>query len=341
MMHSICIDSGLDFKDRSITNHSMRSTGIHNLVESGVSAYQHQSIKRKQDNASLLIPTKDVALKDSTNYAKQLRFTKASNLIEQYSNTSYVEKNELDDDSKCQKPKIPKISVENCNPEILVFVLNPLQKAILFLEFSSATLLANCYLNLTQLGAVLKNLPQSFYYNFHNYYYDVMNKRFEEFNNDKYLFCFYLHLLFLDIPLKSDIYAKLAKTTLSINQNLEFDFEQSHTLCSQLNQYRKKKPPFDLKFVTEVLAETDNAEKEEDDEYKDNLFDKSKLGCCNLISFWDLNITKDLDDNFIDNEKNNNKNIILTDNETVDDTNSRDILNYNINNLLNECINEN
>lgn len=78
----------------------------------------------------------------------------------------------------------------------MVFVLNPLQKAILFLEFSSATLLANCYLNLTQLGAVLKNLPQSFYYNFHNYYYDVMNKRFEEFNNDKYLFCFYLHPLF-------------------------------------------------------------------------------------------------------------------------------------------------
>ncbi|CAB4460149.1 unnamed protein product [Rhizophagus irregularis] len=97
MMHSICIDSGLDFKDRS------------------VSAYQHQSIKRKQDNASLLIPTKDVALKDSTNYAKQLGFTKASNLIEQYSNTSYVEKNESDNDSKCQKPKIPKISVENCS----------------------------------------------------------------------------------------------------------------------------------------------------------------------------------------------------------------------------------
>ena len=89
MMRNICTDSGLDFKDRSITNHSMRSTGIHNLVESGVtldeqmtfsrhktiagvSAYQHQSIKRKRDNASLLIPTKDVALKDSTNYASQL-----------------------------------------------------------------------------------------------------------------------------------------------------------------------------------------------------------------------------------------------------------------------------
>ncbi|RGB31582.1 hypothetical protein C1646_708677 [Rhizophagus diaphanus] len=110
----------------------MRSMGIHNLVESGVtldeqmtfsrhktiaglSAYQHQSIKRKRDNASLLIPTKDVALRDSTNYANQLGFTKASNLIEQYGNTSYVEKNKSDDDSKCQKPKIPKISVKNCS----------------------------------------------------------------------------------------------------------------------------------------------------------------------------------------------------------------------------------
>ncbi|GES96486.1 hypothetical protein GLOIN_2v1834436 [Rhizophagus clarus] len=102
MMRKICIDSGLDFKDRNITNHSMRSMGIHNLIESGVtldeqmtfsqhktiagvSVYQHQSIKR---------------------------FTKASNLIE---NTSYVEKNELDDDLKYQKLKIPKISVENCS----------------------------------------------------------------------------------------------------------------------------------------------------------------------------------------------------------------------------------
>src|SRR4051794_14778632 len=29
MMRSICSDSGMDFKDRNITNHSMRSMGIH------------------------------------------------------------------------------------------------------------------------------------------------------------------------------------------------------------------------------------------------------------------------------------------------------------------------
>ncbi|CAG8750297.1 14859_t:CDS:2 [Rhizophagus irregularis] len=53
------------------------------------------------------------------------------------------------------------------------------------------------------------------------------------------------------------------------------------------------------------------------------------------------NIPKDLDDDFIDNEKNNNENIVLTDDETVDDTNGRGILNYNVNDLLDECINEN
>ncbi|CAG8708174.1 zinc finger MYM-type protein 2-like [Rhizophagus irregularis DAOM 181602=DAOM 197198] len=109
IMRNICIDSGLDFKDRSITNHSMRSTGIHNLVESGVtldeqmnfsrhktiagvSAYQHQSIKRKQDNISLLIPTKKAALKDSTNYTNELGFSKASDLVGQHDKTSMVEK---------------------------------------------------------------------------------------------------------------------------------------------------------------------------------------------------------------------------------------------------------
>ncbi|KAF0536906.1 Zinc finger MYM-type protein 2-like: PROVISIONAL [Gigaspora margarita] len=89
MMHNICKDAKLDFKGRCITNHSMRSTGIHNLVElgvtldeqmifsqhktiAGVSAYQHQSLKRKRNNVSLLIPVEEaepnshIALKDST-----------------------------------------------------------------------------------------------------------------------------------------------------------------------------------------------------------------------------------------------------------------------------------
>src|SRR4051812_25373823 len=79
--------------------------------------------------------------------------------------------------------------------EILAFILNLLRKAILSLESRSATL-ADYYLSLAQLGAVLKNLPRSFHCSFRNHCYDVMNKQFEEFNDDKYLLCFYLHPLF-------------------------------------------------------------------------------------------------------------------------------------------------
>ncbi|PKY24914.1 hypothetical protein RhiirB3_439654 [Rhizophagus irregularis] len=46
MMRSICINSGLNFKDRSITNHSMRSTGIYNLVESGVTLDEQMTFSR-------------------------------------------------------------------------------------------------------------------------------------------------------------------------------------------------------------------------------------------------------------------------------------------------------
>ncbi|PKY48666.1 hypothetical protein RhiirA4_464328 [Rhizophagus irregularis] len=98
---------------------------------------------------------------------------------------------------------------------------------------------------------------------------------------------------------------------------------------------KKKFGFFNQEKVIEILAETDNAKKEEDNEYEDNLFDKSKL-CIEkpiqkTINDKIIPNNNDLDDNFIDNERNNNENIILTNNETVDDTNSRDILNYNVN----------
>ncbi|GES96485.1 ribonuclease H-like domain-containing protein [Rhizophagus clarus] len=290
--------------------------------------------------------------------------------------------------------------------KILAFVLNPLRKAIFSLEFRSATL-ADCNLNLAKLGAVLKNLPRSFHYDFH-------------------------------VPLKSGVYAKLAKTALSIGKNLGFDLEQSRALCSQLGQYKKKEFPFDLEFgyrfqelinwwnlietksepeslpivalylfsicpnsasckrdffnlgwltnkrclqlgvetlesmckmiiywkcnarkefdffsqemknksklneielnkrVIEALAKTDNTDEEENNEFEDNSSQPVRR-TINDIG----NIPKDLDDDFIDNEKNNNKDIVLTDDKIVDDTNGRGILNYNVDDLFNEYVNEN
>ncbi|GES95582.1 zinc finger MYM-type protein 2-like [Rhizophagus clarus] len=68
MMCSICIDSGLDFKDRNITNHSMRLMGIHNLIESGITLDEQITFSQHKTIA-------DVVLKDSTNYANQLELT--------------------------------------------------------------------------------------------------------------------------------------------------------------------------------------------------------------------------------------------------------------------------
>jgi hypothetical protein len=76
--------------------------------------------------------------------------------------------------------------------KILAFVLDPLRKAVLSLKGQIATL-ADCYLSLARLGAALKNLPRSFNRDFRNHCYTVMNKRFEEFDDDRYLLCFFLH----------------------------------------------------------------------------------------------------------------------------------------------------
>jgi hypothetical protein len=82
--------------------------------------------------------------------------------------------------------------------EILAFVLNPLRKTILSLEARTATL-ADCFLGIARLGVVLKNLPRGFNRDFRNHCHLVMNKRFEEFDDDRYLLCFYLHPQFRGI----------------------------------------------------------------------------------------------------------------------------------------------
>ncbi|PKK68322.1 hypothetical protein RhiirC2_782401 [Rhizophagus irregularis] len=159
------------------------------------------------------------------------------------------------------------------------------------------------------------------------------------------------------VSLKSGIYAKLAKTALSIGQNLEFNFEQSCELYSDLKFAKNKLKLNDIELIQKViktLAESDNINEKEDNEYEDSLFDKSKShiekSIQKIINSKIIpndnvnidNIPKDLDDDFIDNEKNNNdENIVLTDDKIIDDINGRGILNYNVNNLLNKYVNKN
>ena len=73
---------------------------------------------------------------------------------------------------------------------ILAFVLEPLRKAVLALEVKAA-ILADCFLSLVRFAAVLNKLPRSFNPSFRNHCVKVINKRFNEFNDDKYITCFF------------------------------------------------------------------------------------------------------------------------------------------------------
>jgi hypothetical protein len=83
--------------------------------------------------------------------------------------------------------------------KILAFVLDPLRKAILALEARKATL-ADCFLSLIRLAAVMKSLPRSFNKSFRNHCHQVMNERFNEFEDDKFLLCFFLLPQFRGTP---------------------------------------------------------------------------------------------------------------------------------------------
>jgi hypothetical protein len=84
------------------------------------------------------------------------------------------------------------IQSQNFFPDlrILAFVLEPLRKAVLALEVRSATL-ANCFLSLARLAAMLNKLPKSFNPHFRSHCVKVINERFNEFDDDKYITCFF------------------------------------------------------------------------------------------------------------------------------------------------------
>jgi hypothetical protein len=131
------------------------------------------------------------------------------------------------------------------NLRILSFVLNPLRKAILALESRSATL-RDCFLSLIQLSAVLKKLFKSFNQNFRNHCFNVMNERFKEFDDDKYITCFFLDLRFRNKPLKDKAYSRIVRCATTIGKRLGFDLKESRILCEQIKDYRDGKSPFDL-----------------------------------------------------------------------------------------------
>jgi hypothetical protein len=128
---------------------------------------------------------------------------------------------------------------------ILSFVLEPLRKAVLALESRSVTL-GDCFLGLVRLSAVLKKLPKTFNQNFRNHCISVMNERFSEFDDDKYLTCFFLDPRFRSQALTKNAYSRVVRCATMIGKRLGFDLEESRALCAQVKDYIELKEPFDL-----------------------------------------------------------------------------------------------
>ena len=138
---------------------------------------------------------------------------------------------------------------------VLLFVLEPLRKAVLALESRSATL-ADCFLSLARLAAVIKKLPQSFNPAFRNHCIRVIKKRYEEFDDDNYITCFFLDPRFRHAPLKKRAFNRILKCAASIGQRLGFDRYECGVLCDQLMKYKEVKDPFDLD--TSVIQDNPN-----------------------------------------------------------------------------------
>ncbi|CAB4407406.1 unnamed protein product [Rhizophagus irregularis] len=111
------------------------------------------------------------------------------------------------------------------------------REAILALEFKSATL-RDYFLSLIRLSAVLKKLPRSFSQNFRNHCFNVMNERFKEFDDDKYITCFFLDPQFRNKPLKDKTYSRIMRCATTIGKRLGFNLKESRTLCKQIKDYR-------------------------------------------------------------------------------------------------------
>ncbi|PKY35474.1 hypothetical protein RhiirB3_456322, partial [Rhizophagus irregularis] len=73
-----------------------------------------------------------------------------------------------------------------------------------------------------------------------------MNERFKEFDDDKYITCFFLDSRFRNRPLKDKAYSRIVRCATIIGKRLGFDLRESRALCEQIKDYCDNKPLFDL-----------------------------------------------------------------------------------------------
>ena len=77
----------------------------------------------------------------------------------------------------------------------LVQVLKYMKEAVVVLQ-SDKTNLADYFINLVKLAAIIKKIPVEFHKNFHSHCINKFNERWKEFQYDEFLLAFFLHLAY-------------------------------------------------------------------------------------------------------------------------------------------------
>ncbi|CAH1770183.1 3189_t:CDS:2, partial [Entrophospora sp. SA101] len=122
----------------------------------------------------------------------------------------------------------------------LANTLLPIKLAILEVEGRS-TNLADCYISLLRIAAVIRNLPSNDYKFFRNHCISVFNKRYKEFDDPIYLLAFFLHPAYKGNGVKYGQFYNIVSHAGSIWKSLGKNRESWESLSTQLRLYKLQK----------------------------------------------------------------------------------------------------
>ncbi|RIB18836.1 hypothetical protein C2G38_2309201 [Gigaspora rosea] len=125
------------------------------------------------------------------------------------------------------------------------------QYSNLTLESKNATL-GDCFLSLAKTSATIKKLPIHQYSEFRNYCYNVLNKRFKEFDDDLYILGYFLTPNYRNIGFKSGQFSRIIKIVGSISKKFGNDEADSNILTAHLRLYKENKYPYNESYVPGV-----------------------------------------------------------------------------------------
>jgi hypothetical protein len=119
-------------------------------------------------------------------------------------------------------------------------ILFPIKNAILAVEATNSTL-ADAYINLMKIAAVIQNLPADEYKGFRNYCIEKFNRRFEEFNDPTYQLAFFLHPAHKGAGLKFGAFTVIANYAGELWQKMGKSKKSCEKLITQLRIYKEQK----------------------------------------------------------------------------------------------------